>query len=146
MKIGTKNSRKQSIIKRFTALMLAILIAIPFSSTNTFAAVNVISSVSKVVTLANMIFAILSNGTVMAWGANDYAISKHSGITKKFLYNYEEISILIKKLVELDTRIKRSLDSKDVIIQAQKNKIHELEKTIRNHEKMIIIKKNMMLF
>ncbi len=60
------------------------------------------------------------------------AISKHSGITRKFLYNDEEISILMKKLVKPDSRVKRSLDSKDVIIQAQKNKIYELEKTIRN--------------
>lgn len=61
-------------------------------------------------------------------------ISKHSGVSRSFLHSDEEISVVMKKYAGTNEKIKKTQDSKDVIISSLKFKIKELEKKIKEQE------------
>lgn len=61
-------------------------------------------------------------------------ISKHSGVSRKFLHKDEEVSNIMKKYTDINENIKKTQDSKDVIISSLKLKIKELEKKIKKQE------------
>lgn len=61
-------------------------------------------------------------------------ISKHSGVSRSFLHNDEEVSVVMRKYACTNEKIKKTQDSKDVIISSLKYKIKELEKQIKEQE------------
>lgn len=64
-----------------------------------------------------------------------YSVSKKSGVSRNFLYKDEDISLLIDKhKTSKSTKKIQSQDAKDVIIEAQKQKIKELEKYQKENE------------
>ncbi|WP_050632256.1 DUF6262 family protein [Bacillus andreraoultii] len=66
---------------------------------------------------------------------NFYTVTKRAGVSKSFLYKYDEIRELIEKYRQSPTKKKQSKDAKDVIIESQKRKIKELEKEIKQYQK-----------
>ena len=64
-----------------------------------------------------------------------YSVSKKSGVSRNFLYKDEDISLLIDKhKTTKSTKKIQSQDAKDIIINAQKQKIKELEKYQKENE------------
>lgn len=63
------------------------------------------------------------------------AISKHSGVSRKFLHNDEIVSVVMKKYTEPNAKITRTQDSKDVVISSLKREISELKKKIAEQQK-----------
>ena len=79
----------------------------------------------------NIINEMISNNENITY----YSVSKKSGVSRNFLYKDEEISLLIEKY-KTSKSIKKmqSQDAKDVIINAQKQKIKELEKYQKDND------------
>lgn len=64
-----------------------------------------------------------------------YSVSKKSGVSRNFLYKDEDISLLIDKhKTTKSTKKIQSQDAKDIIINAQKQKIKELEKYQKDND------------
>ena len=64
-----------------------------------------------------------------------YSVSKKSGVSRNFLYKDEDVSLLIDKhKTSTSTKKVQSQDAKDIIINAQKQKIKELEKYLKENE------------
>lgn len=63
------------------------------------------------------------------------SVSQRSGVTRKFMYNNEDIKMLINKYSKSKNRRKnQSSDSKDVIISNKNKRISDLEKRVRELE------------
>lgn len=64
-----------------------------------------------------------------------YSVAKKTGVSRSFLYKDEEIKTFIDKYkTSKSTKKIQSQDAKDVIINAQKQKIKELEKYQKENE------------
>lgn len=73
----------------------------------------------------------LENGEVITFSS----VSKKTGVTRKFMYNNEDIRTLINKYSNPKNRRKnQSSDSKDVIISNKNKRISDLEKRVRELE------------
>lgn len=64
-----------------------------------------------------------------------YSVYQKAGVSKSFVYGNKEIRNVIEFYRENPIKMARSKDAKDVIIDAQKKKIKELEKKIKEFEK-----------
>ena len=73
----------------------------------------------------------LGNGEVITFSS----VSRKTGVTRKFMYNNEDIRTLINKYSNPKNRRKnQSSDSKDVIISNKNKRISDLEKRVRELE------------
>ena len=62
-------------------------------------------------------------------------ISKHSGVSRKFLHNDEIVSVVMKKYTEPNAKVIRTQDSKDAAIFSLKREISQLKKKITEQQK-----------
>lgn len=64
-----------------------------------------------------------------------YSVYKNSGVSKSFVYNNDEIRLIIETYRRSPIKRKQSKESKDVIIETQKKKILELERLLNEFQK-----------
>lgn len=64
-----------------------------------------------------------------------YSVYKNSGVSKSFVYNNDEIRMIVETYRQSPVKRNRTKESKDVIIETQKKKILELEKQLKEFQK-----------
>lgn len=83
---------------------------------------------NKVIEVVNEM---LANGEKITF----YSVYKKAGVSKSYVYNNEEIRLIIETYRKSSVKKKQGSEAKDVIIEAQKKKISELERKLKEFEK-----------
>lgn len=64
-----------------------------------------------------------------------YSVYKRAGVSKSYVYKNEEVRLVIETYRKSSVKKKQGNEAKDVIIEAQKKKIKELERKIKELKK-----------